>query len=69
MSRKLSQLAVLATALALLSGAVSALSPSVPIRRAPAPLLAAGIPAFIALGGGAFVGRIVRRRKTRSQDA
>jgi hypothetical protein len=33
-------------------------------RKAPAPLLAAGIPAFLALGGGALIGKIVRRRKT-----
>lgn len=32
-------------------------------RRAPAPLLAAGIPAFVAVGGGAVIGRIIRRRR------
>jgi hypothetical protein len=32
-------------------------------HRAPAPLLAAGIPAFIALGGGAAVARLLRRRR------
>ena len=37
-------------------------------RRAPAPLLAAGIPAFLALGGGAAIGRIVRRRKTAARE-
>jgi len=37
--------------------------PPLPIRRAPAPLLAAGIPAFMALGGGALIGRVVRRGK------
>ena len=36
-------------------------------RRAPAPLLAAGVPAFLALGGGALVGRVMRRRKTATQ--
>jgi hypothetical protein len=30
---------------------------------APAPLLAAGIPAFVALGGGAIAGRLIRRRR------
>jgi hypothetical protein len=30
---------------------------------APAPLLAAGIPAFTALGGGVLVSRIFRKRK------
>ncbi len=33
---------------------------------APAPLLAAGIPAFAALGGGAFLVRVVRRMKRRA---
>jgi hypothetical protein len=33
---------------------------------APAPLLAAGIPAFMALGGGVLVARLRRRSKTRS---
>ncbi len=32
---------------------------------APAPLLAAGIPAFLALGGGAAMARLVRRRGKR----
>jgi hypothetical protein len=30
---------------------------------APAPLLAAGIPAFVALGGGALVTRLFRKRR------
>jgi hypothetical protein len=34
---------------------------------APAPFLAAGIPAFLALGGGALVGRVMRRRKSRNE--
>jgi hypothetical protein len=38
----------------------------VPPRAAPAPLLAAGIPAFAALGGAAAVGRFVRRRKAKT---
>lgn len=32
-------------------------------QPAPAPLLAAGIPAFAALGGGALVARVFRKRK------
>ena len=39
-----------------------------PPHPAPAPLLAAGLPAFAALGGAAFVHRIVRRRKTADKD-
>jgi hypothetical protein len=35
-------------------------------HAAPAPLLAAGIPAFAALGGGALIARLVRKLK-RSQ--
>jgi hypothetical protein len=38
-------------------------------KKAPAPFLAAGIPAFVALGGGALIGRIKRRRKPDDQDA
>jgi hypothetical protein len=33
---------------------------------APAPLLAAGIPAFVALGGGAAITRLVRRFRKRT---
>lgn len=33
---------------------------------APAPLLAAGIPAFTALGGGVLVSKLLRRRKTQA---
>jgi hypothetical protein len=32
---------------------------------APAPLLAAGIPAFLALGGGTAIARLMRRRRER----
>ena len=32
------------------------------VHQALAPLLAAGIPAFLALGGGAWLGRLRRRR-------
>lgn len=35
-------------------------------KPAPAPLLAAGIPAFTALGGGVLVSRLFRRRKPRA---
>ena len=51
--------------LASLAGAASAvpISAPTPVHPAPAPLLAAGIPAFIALGGAGFVGRMMRRRK------
>jgi len=36
---------------------------------APAPLLAAGVPAFAALGGGALASRLLRRRRGASKDA
>jgi hypothetical protein len=51
--------------LAMVAGAASAQPTvsSVPPRAAPAPLLAAGIPAFVALGGAAVFGRVMRRRK------
>jgi hypothetical protein len=35
---------------------------------APAPLLAAGIPAFVAVGGAAAVRRFLRRRKGKQQQ-
>lgn len=57
-------LGVFATVL-LASGMAFALPPpnAVPLKNhaAPAPLLAAGIPAFLALGGGAAVTKISRR--------
>jgi hypothetical protein len=37
--------------------------PPPPHKAAPAPLLAAGIPAFAALGGVAGIGRLLRRRR------
>lgn len=40
--------------------------PGHPGNPAPAPLLAAGVPAFIALGGGVLVSRLFRRRKSAS---
>jgi hypothetical protein len=48
--------------LVLLAGLHSAFATPAP---APAPLLAAGFPAFAALGGGALVARLVRRVKRR----
>jgi hypothetical protein len=43
---------------------------SVPPNKAPAPLLAAGLPAFIALGGGGAVAALVRRSfKSRRQSS
>ncbi len=36
-------------------------------RPAPAPLLAAGIPAFVALGGATAVGWFMRRRRASTQ--
>ena len=67
MTRNVAKLIAFTIVLASLAGAASAgpvFGPTpVPIQRAPAPLLAAGIPAFIALGGAGFVGRLVRRRK------
>ena len=35
-------------------------------RPAPAPLLAAGIPAFAALGGGLLARRLIRQRKDKA---
>ena len=37
--------------------------PPPPAAAAPAPVLASGIPAFIALGGGAALMRLLRKRK------
>ncbi|HTR16718.1 MAG TPA: hypothetical protein VMI52_06760 [Acetobacteraceae bacterium] len=37
-------------------------------RGAPAPLLAAGLPAFVALGGGAALARLLRRGRGDSRD-
>jgi hypothetical protein len=64
MVKAMPMLAVVILGLALTAGTANA---SVP-RPAPAPLLAAGFPAFVALGGAAWVGRIVRRRKKPAQD-
>jgi hypothetical protein len=71
MTRSVLQVTVVTVVCILLGSAANAQSFSaestaisaVPIRKAPAPLLAAGIPAFLALGGGALIGKIVRRRK------
>jgi len=51
-------------AVLLASGMAFAVPAAVPLPRnhaAPAPLLAAGIPAFLALGGGAAVTKFSRR--------
>lgn len=37
--------------------------PPPPAAAAPAPMLATGIPAFIALGGGAVLVRLLRKRR------
>ena len=65
MRPKIAKLIACAVVVASVAGVASAqLGPSpVPPHKAPAPLLAAGIPAFIALGGAGFVGRILRRRR------
>jgi len=55
----------LAALTVLLIGDHSALANYWPPHPAPAPLLAAGIPAFAALGGGAVVARFARRFKRR----
>jgi len=61
---KVVQLCVATAILAMTASAASAqLLTTVSKKRAPAPLLAAGVPAFIALGVGAGIGRVVRRRK------
>jgi len=66
-TRSALQVTVVVMMLLLLASAAHAVPvpsvPPLPIRRAPAPLLAAGIPAFMALGGGALIGRVVRRGK------
>jgi hypothetical protein len=53
----------------MVAGAAIALptTSNIPPRAAPAPLLAAGIPAFAALGGAAAVGRFIRRRKAKTE--
>jgi len=49
------------------SGDTSSLSTS--YHKAPAPLLAAGVPAFIALGGAGALGVLVRRSFKRSRQS
>jgi hypothetical protein len=39
----------------------------VPTVGAPAPLLAAGIPAFLALGGGVLATKLIRRFRNRKE--
>jgi hypothetical protein len=41
--------------------------PSTTTAGAPAPLLAAGIPAFLALGGGALATKLIRRFRNRKE--
>jgi hypothetical protein len=66
---KVLQLLVVATIVAMTVGSAWAqLSTAAKKPRAPAPLLAASVPAFIALGAGAGVGRAVRRRKGTNQQ-
>jgi hypothetical protein len=52
--------------LALVGLAAQAAYASPPVG-APAPLLAAGIPAFLALGGGALATKLVRRFRNRKE--
>jgi hypothetical protein len=69
MIRKMLMPSVAVMGLTLVAGAARAVPVAVSAPHpAPAPLLAAGIPAFIALGGGAFIGRMVRRRKTEARN-
>ena len=42
---------------------ISPLAYAAPTSAAPAPLLAAGIPAFMAIGGGALIARLRGRKK------
>jgi hypothetical protein len=66
-------MAKVATALilaSLLAGpAIAAVGPTTAVPRpAPAPLLAAGIPAFVALGGVGLVARLRRRKSSGAAD-
>jgi hypothetical protein len=38
-----------------------------PVQGAPAPLLAAGIPAFLALGGGVLATELIRKFRNRKE--
>jgi hypothetical protein len=61
-----SGVAIIVFALGVSAGNAQLLSATT--KKAPAPLLAAGIPAFLALGSGAAIGRAVRRRKTAARE-
>ena len=63
-TRKLLQSMAVAVTCLFLARAANAVPIAGPTRPAPAPLLAAGIPSFLALGGGALIGRFKRRRKS-----
>jgi hypothetical protein len=64
--RQTLMLPVAAFGLAIIVSAANS-QPVSSVRAAPAPLLAAGIPALVALGGGATVARFVRRRRVRKE--
>ena len=64
--RKALMLSAAIVGVTMVAGAATALPTTVPPRAAPAPLLAAGIPAFAALGGTAAVARFMRRRKAKT---
>ena len=67
--RKALMLSAAIVGVTVVAGAAVALPPTtsrIPPRTAPAPLLAAGIPAFAALGGTAAIGRFMRRRKAKT---
>ena len=64
MRKRLLMIAAIAGLMMVTEAATAQLVSSTAVRRqAPAPLLAAGIPAFVALGGAAAVGRFLRRRR------
>jgi Na+-driven multidrug efflux pump len=65
--RSLLQFVAVAITCVFLAGVANAVPIAGPTKPAPAPLLAAGIPAFLALGGGALIGRFKRRRKSDRQ--
>jgi hypothetical protein len=60
-------LAVAMLALVGLAAQVAEAGGSIVSVGAPAPLLAAGIPAFLALGGGALATKLIRRFRNRKE--
>jgi hypothetical protein len=54
-------IAIAVLALVGLTAQVALAAVSAPPSGAPAPLLAAGIPAFLALGGGALATKLIRK--------